>query len=367
MNYNIFGGKVIDSGGYGCIFKPSITCKNSNKTKKNIVSKLLPSELAIKEHSKNTLIKKKIKSIPNWKHFFIFSIVSCTPKKLSKKDLKNYTKRCKILNSKKFTKKNINSKINKLKILQIPYGGYTLETVIMNNIKDNYSLFSIINNKLIILLNKAIVPMNKLKIFHFDIKDTNILIGHKYNIKIIDWGLSSIITNNIPSYLYDKALQFNYPFSSILINTDLVNNINDYLNTNNKDINELSIFIRSYYETKITGVGHIDYLNEIFSNFINNDKSVYDIVFNYCANVVINNIDKSGNFNIDKYFFNIFIKNVDIWGFVSVYMSFLLIKDDKLKKLKNDIENIIFKHLFNSYGIINISQLISDLKLLKLL
>ena len=39
----MYGGSAIASGGFGCVFKPSIKCKNK-KTKKNHVSKLMISK-----------------------------------------------------------------------------------------------------------------------------------------------------------------------------------------------------------------------------------------------------------------------------------------------------------------------------------
>jgi len=49
MNY-IKGGKVVDSGGYGCLFVPPLLCKGDNTKKKNIISKLMTKRLANREH-----------------------------------------------------------------------------------------------------------------------------------------------------------------------------------------------------------------------------------------------------------------------------------------------------------------------------
>ena len=91
---NIKGGKVVDSGGYGCLFIPPLTCKGKNTKKKNVISKLMPKRVAEREHKTNMKIHKILSKIPNWKHYFIFSIKSCFPKKLTKKDLKLFNKKC---------------------------------------------------------------------------------------------------------------------------------------------------------------------------------------------------------------------------------------------------------------------------------
>lgn len=367
MNYNLSGGKVIDSGGYGCIFKPAITCKNSNKTRKNIVSKLLPAKLAAREHNENNKIKSILKSIPNWKHYFIFSIVSCSPKKLTKKDLKHFNKRCKTLTKKKYSKKTINSKIDELKILQFPYGGSTLENYIMNDVKNNPSLFINLNKQLIQLLIKAIIPMNNLNCYHFDIKDTNILVGEGNKVKLIDWGLSSNKKNLIPKYLFNKSIQFNYPFTSILLNKDFIDSLNLYLSNDYENKDDLKLFLRNYYKDEIVPVsseGHLEYLSVIFNKF-DKDVDVYDIVFDYCSTCIEKNMIK-GTFDFEGYFTKIFLKKVDIWGFLTVYMSFLLNNSKNNEKFHKNIENLLFKHLFNSYDNYDIMILTNDLNSLQL-
>ena len=54
------GGAAIASGGFGCVFRPSIKCKNK-KNKKNTVSKLMIKELADREilESKKIFDEKK--------------------------------------------------------------------------------------------------------------------------------------------------------------------------------------------------------------------------------------------------------------------------------------------------------------------
>ena len=71
---------------------------------------------------------------------------------------------------------------------------------------------------------------------------------------------------------------------------------------------------------------------------------------------------KNGVFDHSTYFEKTFLKNVDIWGFLSIYLSFLLIKTKNLGKIKKNIENLLFKHLFNNYTTIDIQDLYNDLQ-----
>ena len=361
MNY-IKGGKVVDSGGYGCLFVPPLLCKGDNTKKKNIISKLMTKRLANREHKNNINIQKKLSSIPDWKHYFIFSIKSCIPKKLTKKDLKQFNKKCKTLTKKKYTKKTINSKIQDLKILQFPYGGKTLENYIYLHIANNFNLFVELNNNLINLLKNGIIPMNNKNVFHFDIKDTNILVGDTNKLKLIDWGLSDIVTKELPQHIYNKSVQFNYPFTSILLNTSFLKKLIEFMKKNEKEKN-LVLFIKNYYNDEISllyGDGHFEYLKEVFSHFTSN-KNPHDIVFKFCANSILQHM-KNGIFDHRTYFEKIFIKNVDIWGFLSIYMSFLLIKSKNIDKFKENIEKMLFKHLFNNYTTIDMEDLYLDLQ-----
>ena len=360
---NIKGGKVVDSGGYGCLFVPPLLCKGKNTKRKNVISKLMQKRLADREHKNNINIQKKVSSIPDWKHYFIFSITSCIPKKLTKKDLKQFNKKCKTLTRKKYTKKTINSRIDDLKILQFPYGGKTLENYIYIHIANNLNLFDELNNNLINLLKNGIIPMNNKNVYHFDIKDTNILVGDTNKLKLIDWGLSDIITKEVPQHIYNKSVQFNYPFTSILLNTKFLKKLIGHLKTNGNDEGKLILFITKYYNDEIStsyGDGHFEYLKEVFSRFTSN-KNPHDIVFKFCANSILQHM-KNGLFDHRAYFEKTFIKNVDIWGFLSIYMSFLLIKTPKMEKIKENIENLLFKHLFNNYTTINIQDLYNDLQ-----
>ena len=59
INENKFGGRVIASGGFGCVFSPSLKCKGK-KREKNKISKVMTKKHAIAEYNEIINIKKKL-------------------------------------------------------------------------------------------------------------------------------------------------------------------------------------------------------------------------------------------------------------------------------------------------------------------
>ena len=222
-NYEkILGGKVLASGGYGCVFMPALKCENK-KREKSKISKLMTEHNAIDEYNKINNIKKKLQNIKNYKNYFLlYDITLCKPSKLTKKDLKNFTKKCSALPKYNITKKNINNHLKNLLSLNMPNGGVTVYEYIYY--EGSYNKLYNMNNSLIKLLKRAIIPMNEKNIYHSDIKDVNVLVDHsKTNLytRLIDWGLTveydtNTHTNIFPKKWRNRSFQFNTPFSIIL-------------------------------------------------------------------------------------------------------------------------------------------------------
>ena len=83
------GGAAFAKGGFGCIFKPALSCKNSDVVPKpNYVSKLIESSRGKREYMYIYNIKKKLEHLPaNIKRYFLLDdITMCDPKALSDKD-----------------------------------------------------------------------------------------------------------------------------------------------------------------------------------------------------------------------------------------------------------------------------------------
>ena len=101
------GGKVLDQGMYGCIFKPELDCKDKKKQPKPTgdkdhppLSKLILKNDAIQEYN----ISKIIRAIPIWKNYFAVaeSICDPAPEKQQRKKEKEFD-RCDVLQKYPFT------------------------------------------------------------------------------------------------------------------------------------------------------------------------------------------------------------------------------------------------------------------------
>jgi len=127
------GGKVLASGGFGCVFTPALKCKGKSKRDKNKISKLMTNKHAKEEYDELLYVREKLNMIPNYKNYFLIdNFTLCKPNKLTQDDLKNY-RECGALEKEGITKKNINKSLDKLLAINMPYGGITVEDFIINN------------------------------------------------------------------------------------------------------------------------------------------------------------------------------------------------------------------------------------------
>lgn len=385
------GGKAIDSGGYGCVFSPALKCSNS-KTRTNGISKLSFVENSNVEWNVLKDVKKMLSKIPNYNEYFLITNIStCVPDKLTASDKVNFNK-CSSLEESGYNATNINSNLNKFKLINMPYGGENLDNVINFNILS----FKELNILLQKLLVNGIIPMNKLNIYHFDIKSSNIL--YKNNkVKIIDFGEMGISTKHkiVPNILFNRAIQFNSPFSRILYDSFISENLRKFfikynIKQNTKREKKAKIF-REIYNAYlnigksghelflkgflIPGIFNLipsDLILEIWKaplDRINVSELLTDWIVNYCVEVIDKYFNyKTMSFNHDKYFSEIYSKNVDIYGFIMCYMIYI-ITDSNLysQNLKVQISILLIKYCFNStYAItpIPINLLLNDLKYL---
>ena len=67
------GGKVIASGGFGCVFSPALKCKGEKTRGTNRISKLLTKKHALSEYNEIKEFKKKLDKIPNYQNYFLIN------------------------------------------------------------------------------------------------------------------------------------------------------------------------------------------------------------------------------------------------------------------------------------------------------
>lgn len=403
-NNNKTGGKILASGGFGCVFSPALKCKNSNKREKNKVSKLMTSKNAKEEYDELINIRHKLVKIPNYQDYFLVDNYSiCTPGDLTKSDLSNFNK-CSALKKQNITKKNINKTLDKLLSLNMPYGGITLEEFFTNN--KNYSKFKEINNHLMMLLENGIIEMNKKNIYHSDIKGSNILIdeGNKNNpmiVRLIDWSLTTdyvpFKNNKFPYSWRNRPLQFNVPFSIILFTELFVDKYSSFLEKlekNGQTANRVSLttFIEEYLADwfKERGVGHFKYINRIMYMLFYYDLDIehslerttnsgthsharsdtqheqikkyiektYTLPFivDYLVEILIHftKFKSDGSLNLRLYLDNVFIKIIDIWGFIISYFPFYELLFENYRNLTKQqhtlfekLKKIFLKYLYD--------------------
>lgn len=382
----INGGLALESGGFGCIFKPALKCK-TKKYRTNGISKLSFINDSNLEIGNIALIKKYLKKIPNYnKYFLISDITSCIPNTLTNSDKIDF-KKCFSLEENGINANNINDNLNKFKIINMPYGGTNLDNVINKNI----ITLKLYNNLLKNLLIKAIIPMNKLNIYHFDIKSNNILYKND-NFKIIDFGEFAISNKNkIPNILFNRNIQFNSPFSRILFNDFITHYITNAfirfnIKSNTSDSKKKTIIYKAYDDfTKTYGYGHqiflSKYLLPIIFNLIPknlldkilnhfNNKLDYEYILNnwivnYCSSVILKYFDYNKmKLNQTRYFKEIYSKNVDIYGFITCYIPIILTDNTYPNNIKIKISNMLLKYCFNPYYATNpipIQKLLYDI------
>jgi serine/threonine protein kinase len=392
------GGKVIASGGFGCVFRPALKCVGETTRANNKISKLMSVKHAEEEFEEINSIKKKLNKLHNFENYFLLNDVTlCKPDKLSSSDLVDFTNKCSALPKDNITKQNINQNLDKLMSLNIPNGGLPVDDYLHND--GSFEKIYELHLSLVQLLKKGIAPMNKKYIYHCDIKDSNILVddsSHQIKTRLIDWGLSTeykpFENNQFPKSWRNRPLQFNVPFSVILFSDLFIDKYTKYLNDGGKtDYTHLKPFAFDYLKIwmKERGAGHYKYINEIMFTLFSDDFETVSfddkprvietqVTMNYIINYIVEvlvyftKFKDDGSLNLRDYLDNVFIQIVDIWGFLSVYFPIVELLSNNLSVLnKNELKLFeMLKYLFIEYMFnprhkqINMNIFYSDLKYL---
>lgn len=357
------GGKVLASGGFGCIFKPALRCKTLKTKSKDVVTKLMKKKYVTKEYGEILKYLPELKSIPNYQNYFLVEGFStCDPAPLDEEDKDNFDEKCRALTKNGYTRENVNKRLGELKIISMPYGGIDLGDYV-DSVGFNYEKLHELNESLQLLLKNGILPMNKKGIYHCDIKDSNVLVqtyGNRVFTRLIDWGLSTLFTTEktVPTVLLNRPFQFNILFSNILFNNLFIKMYNEFLKKNlNPDYITIRSFVINFTIAWVDqrGPGHLRNLNGIFKDMFDDtlrnieDKFKEDIIeYNYTFYFIFEYLSQilfkftNGNtFDRMKYFTEVFLKNIDIWGFVMIYIPIFEYLYKNYKRL-NPIELDMF-------------------------
>ena len=401
------GGKVIASGTYGCILNPALPCKGETERPKNTVSKLMLDYNAETEMDEINKIAKLTKSVPNHNNYYILNqIKMCDPSKLKMADLTDFKKKCGAMTRKNISTHNVNnpSVIRHLRILQLPDGGFDI-THYFSEKKLSPALFVKINNALILLLQKGIVPLQSVGVLHQDIKAHNIVYSKKNDMaKIIDWGLATTIKGNrIPLHTRGWPILFNQPFSNKVFDYaiqklffDMTKTLSFTLRLKGYYGNDLYSYLlpivsKNIYDATLTnhekinrayrGLGHIPYLELILKTVAKDHLADQQIVDNINASslkvigvIVSRQIaaallaysikdNKLRVFKEKDYFNEVYRHNCDIYGFVSTYVEIIL-NQSMPKSLRRKAFDIYSKYCLTTqfaYTRIDVNELSKDL------
>ena len=402
------GGKPIKSGSYGCVFKPTLKCdKNKSAVLENGISKLMDDDAANIEFDTILDVQRHIKDIPNNDDYFLVnSITMCQPDKLSPTDLNEFDAVCNdIVKYTGYDKNIINNNLKHFKIINMPYGGIDLnefwKRLMDVPAKDKKKIFITVNNILIQLLEKGIVLLNETGFYHLDVKGGNILISDdiKYA-RLIDWGVSQKLNeNNISPSKFIQEFQFNIPFTNVLFNLNISKWIQEELLKMNKtkinitkmniksiSLSDMKTIVKNIMDKamKDKGEGHymviMYYIIVLYNLDDKMDQSesktfALDLICTYIATALMNYTDSSGIFQIKKYCTEVYLPNVDVWGFIISYIQIIIYAKEikSAKKYKKEfikaVSDIIINYCYNpKYAIspIPVDKVIADLRQIKI-
>jgi serine/threonine protein kinase len=240
-----------------------------------------------------------------------------------------------------------------------------------------------------------------MNVYHSDIKDSNVLVDDsttkvdttKVDTRLIDWGLANQYNPSenepFPRSWRNRPFQYNVPFSVIIFSDSFIERYTEYIkNGGVTDYTHLKPFVIDYINFWFIkrGAGHYKFINEImytlFSKSLTSISSenkpiiietqiTMEFIVNYIVDVLVHftKFREDGKLNLREYLDKVFIKIVDIWGFISIYypIAELLYNNyDKLTvaelKIFNKIKFIFVTYLFNPrHTPIDMKILYSDL------
>jgi serine/threonine protein kinase len=391
-NRNNKGGKVIASGGYGCVFNPALKCEGASKRESNKITKLMTDKHATHEYQEINSLKEKLDSIPNYEDYFLlYNATLCRPAKLTTTDLVSFSDKCTALPKDDITKVNINSKLDEVMALNLPNGGLPVDDYIYSD--GSFDKIYKVHVHLVKLLKNGIIPMNNKNVYHSDIKDSNVLIDESGKARLIDWGLTVEYnpepTVQFPKNWRNRPLQFNVPFSVVIFTDSFYVKYTTYLKDGGKvEEEELRPFVIDYlnFWMKERGAGHYKFINEImymlyshvFTSVSEKSRPVMieteitmPMITNYIVDVLLHytKFKENGSLNLREYLNDVYIKIVDIWGFINVYYpllellynNYFSLKENELKIFKK-LEFIYNEYMYNPrHEPIDMKNLFNDL------
>ena len=375
------GGEALASGGFGCIFKPALKCKG-NAERIEGVSKMSVEQHGKQEMSEIEKIKVKLSKIKNYQKYYLLDVDMCKPDKLTPEDMKHFDKKCYALTRYNINEKNVNSRLDRLTILNMPDAGMDLKDWLVEKGKISRKKMFLLNELMVKLIKYGVRPMNEAGVIHNDLKDRNIMIDANMDARIIDWGLSGVVKDGkIPNEIMNRPLQFNTPFSSMMLSEEFKMNYDVFLqrvkdgiilfnrmNVRNYVVNEYLIKLAryyGYYDDNVIlfkmifspGISDETFLSEVKKdNLIEYGYYLY-YLSNYITDILMKFTSPSMVFDMNSYFMEAYLYNSDIFGLMTIYYNFFEVKlenielEEETKKIYlNRIRSLLVEHIYSNGG-----------------
>jgi len=402
------GGAAFAKGGFGCVFKPALSCKKSElNSKPNYVSKLIDSKHAKREYMYIHNIKKKLQHLPqNIKKYFLLENVSvCEPGPLSEGDKVKIEEVCDYIltrvvddvTQEPINSKNINNNLDKFKIINMPELSISLSNYIRKTDLTPFDLINL-NNNIIEYLTTVIPVLYKNGVVHGDIKPDNLMFNMADNntLVLIDWGLSYVLDDerkNVPEALQTLATQWHHPFSSFLFKKTVIQKYETLLEKFKKEgvkitrdnlrefaLSEYKIFMDKHekqflFLTETLTSVYSEELTKKFKTLENKSiaEYIYQLATSYIIEYVIDVLlTYTINYKLEiaRYFYEVYLLNTDTWSVMSMYndltetiplMTKFTIVEQKMINAK--IINMLTQNLYRNGGkVVNIPKLVNDIK-----
>lgn len=353
------GGEAFARGGFGCLFRPALKCQDQD-VPPTYVSKLSLKRDAEREYGYIAAIKKRLEGLPdNIKEFLmLYNVTICTPKPLTDADKVNLDTVCKKNLSKItdrgtgsfITSANINSNIEKFKAINMPQLDMDVNKYIQRTRLTPEDLIRI--NDIIIQYVMLVIPnLYRRGVVHGDIKSENMMfkLGEGNKPVLIDWGLSYVTdekSKKAPTAIYELATQWHHPFSSFLFKRKVVESYESFVQTlraNGLEVTRNTIlpFVLSAYSNFMNHhSSQFMTIYNIFTTFYKEDfekyfeksevtsseyLTMYNITLKYITDYIIDilvSYTVNYRLNLDLYFSEVYLMNVDTWGVLSIYYDY---------------------------------------------
>jgi len=212
--------KFINSGAYGCIFTPSLTCKGKIGSDRYI-TKIQKSKRSIMNE---VTISERIRKIVGYTKYYAPVLNSCEVQ-ITKDRLRDL-KKCELFENEQDNKLVNNPSYVSLKIRYV--GDIDMNKYFLTNVNSPEFFNELIRTHIYVL--KGIQKLHKNGIVHSDLKSNNIMMDATRNVPIIiDFGQSWLVSDvNIEQkalnifFVFD---QYNYWSIDVLVCNYIIQNI----------------------------------------------------------------------------------------------------------------------------------------------